>query len=65
MSEVKDPVLLLPTDKLIHGNGVNYLCSRCGKVIPNGTCSRTAWAKGLPGIKDGEYLYHLDCLPFL
>lgn len=56
--------LLLPTDKLIHGNGHSFLCSRCGKIIVNGSKSRTAFAKNLDGIKDGEYIYHLKCLPF-
>lgn len=60
-----EPQLLLSTDKLIHNNGFNFLCSRCGKPIINGTKSRTAFAKNLGnGIKDGEYIFHLKCLPF-
>lgn len=53
-----------PHDKMIHGNGFSFLCSRCGLPIPNGSKSRTVYAKGDPGIKDGEYIYHLECLPF-
>lgn len=58
------PVKMSPHDKMIHGNGFSFLCSRCGLPIPNGSKSRTVYAKGDPGIKDGEYIYHLECLPF-